>query len=207
MCVRILEGVDHDGAEVRAVLFDSVTGTAFGPLFRSRDEAEEFLKYLEWCSVDARRLGQVMLDESVTAFREREEEKHRLARPSIVADTIPLSQSLYTAADLQGSESRCTAQELRYLGDLARALEFPPAKKPKRVTEMEHTARPHGVQAAAAAKHCEALFLEDRLQFERDPSVFMAGQGHDEKCLKARYPRALFSCNCAEVLSARAEGE
>ena len=36
---------------------------------------------------------------------------------------ITLSETLYTAADLQGKESQCTQQELRELGDIARGLE------------------------------------------------------------------------------------
>ena len=38
-------------------------------------------------------------------------------------DQIKLSDSLFTAADLQGKESQCSAGELRDLGALAQTLE------------------------------------------------------------------------------------
>jgi len=45
MSVRILAG-DYDGTRQTACLVDSVTETAFGPLFSSLREAEKFLEWL-----------------------------------------------------------------------------------------------------------------------------------------------------------------
>lgn len=45
MGVRIVEGM-ADGTKQVAVLYDSVTGTAFGPLFEDADEAQAFLESL-----------------------------------------------------------------------------------------------------------------------------------------------------------------
>lgn len=48
MGVQIVEGM-ADGSIPAAVLYDSVTGFAFGSLFRSADDANEFL---EWLTTD-----------------------------------------------------------------------------------------------------------------------------------------------------------
>lgn len=76
MGVRILEGT-YDGTRDAAVLVDSVTGTAFGPLFADHDEAEAFLKWLEgaetWpdrCSPDPRRIPVVQLAWLLQRYRE-----------------------------------------------------------------------------------------------------------------------------------------
>lgn len=45
MGVRLLSGV-YDGTQHATVMVDSVTGQAFGPLFASQWEAEEFCAWL-----------------------------------------------------------------------------------------------------------------------------------------------------------------
>lgn len=52
MAVGIIEGVDNGGIR-RAVLWCTVSDTAFGPLFKDREEAEAFL---EWADDDPRRM-------------------------------------------------------------------------------------------------------------------------------------------------------
>jgi len=51
MGCRILSGT-YDGTREGACYVDSVTGTAFGPLFDSADDAEEFM---EWLRADTKR--------------------------------------------------------------------------------------------------------------------------------------------------------
>jgi len=66
MGVRILSS-DEDGA----VIYDSVSMTAFGPVFEDQDEADEFLT---WLHVDARSLSDAALRDKVAEFRSREED-------------------------------------------------------------------------------------------------------------------------------------
>jgi len=47
MGIRILEGAYDGGDEVRAVMVDSTTEAAFGPLFESGEHVEDFLAWLE----------------------------------------------------------------------------------------------------------------------------------------------------------------
>lgn len=58
MGIRILEGM-YDGHQHAAVLVDSVTETAFGPLFGSKYHAECFLEWLHdnVTEEDARKLS------------------------------------------------------------------------------------------------------------------------------------------------------
>ena len=53
MGVRFLTGI-YDGGEPGTALVDSVTDTAFGPLFASEEHAQDFL---DWLDVDARSLS------------------------------------------------------------------------------------------------------------------------------------------------------
>ena len=62
MSVRIL----HDEQEGFAALYDSVSETAFGPLFENSDQAQAFL---DWCEVDTRRFDDHQLRQAVSAFR------------------------------------------------------------------------------------------------------------------------------------------
>lgn len=58
MGVRILSGTRvNDGDIAGAVLYDSVTHVAFGPLFDDLEAAESFLGFLEHMELDARRLS------------------------------------------------------------------------------------------------------------------------------------------------------
>lgn len=73
MGIRVLAGAMEqvEAPSGAAVLFDSVTGTAFGPLFSSDDEANEFLG---WYSTrrtarDLRRLNEMQVREYVSTFR------------------------------------------------------------------------------------------------------------------------------------------
>lgn len=70
MGVRILAHEDTTGdREGGAVLFDSVTGWAFGPVFADEDEAESFL---DWCREkglrDVRELGGATLKAQYEQF-------------------------------------------------------------------------------------------------------------------------------------------
>lgn len=55
MSVRLLVG-EYDGTREACVLVDSVTGLAFGPLFKDDVEAEAFLGALRREGIDAREL-------------------------------------------------------------------------------------------------------------------------------------------------------
>lgn len=69
MGIHILTG-RLDGTRDAAVLIDSVTGTAFGPLFTDEDEAEGFLGWLKSTyGKDARILGETRLHELVDLWR------------------------------------------------------------------------------------------------------------------------------------------
>lgn len=65
MGVRILVG-EYDGGDEKACLVDSVTGTAFGPLFEDRDEAQDFC---DWCDADPRGIDAASLHDLVLGFR------------------------------------------------------------------------------------------------------------------------------------------
>ncbi len=71
MGVRILEG-RYDGIGTRAVLVDSVTEWAFGPLFDDLAEAEAFLEWIEDFAkpgLDTRNLARYELRNYVSKFR------------------------------------------------------------------------------------------------------------------------------------------
>ena len=68
MSVRIIEG--SDGYKV---IYDSVTMTAFGPVFYEDDDVEAFLQWLS--PVDARTLGQRELDGKVYEWRDFQDEE------------------------------------------------------------------------------------------------------------------------------------
>jgi hypothetical protein len=71
MGIRILEGM-YDGSQHAAVLVDSVTDTAFGPLFNSSYHAEHFLEWLREnvTSDDARKLSAGELAEAHASWSE-----------------------------------------------------------------------------------------------------------------------------------------
>ena len=66
MGVRIIGDDDY------AAIYDSVTMTAFGPVFNDADEAERFL---QWLPSDARGYGDSELHDKVSDFRDMEEQK------------------------------------------------------------------------------------------------------------------------------------
>ncbi len=62
MGVRILVGNEQGCDDEKAVLFDSVDGVAFGPLFDSEEEAEQFLLRIDSAvGVDPRRFSTTQL--------------------------------------------------------------------------------------------------------------------------------------------------
>lgn len=65
MGVRIIEGI-LDGTTDAAVLVDSCSSTAFGPLFDDADEAHGFLA---WLGIDARKIDRSQLAGLLVAFR------------------------------------------------------------------------------------------------------------------------------------------
>ena len=67
MSVRIIEGTDG-----YKCLYDSVTMTAFGPIFYDEDDIDDFL---EWVKVDPRKCSQEALDNIVHEWREYVEEQ------------------------------------------------------------------------------------------------------------------------------------
>ena len=72
MSVRVLSDVQQD----MSCLYDSVTETAFGPVFQSMDEAERFLDWLTTGSLinDARRLEDGEWSPVLSAWQEHDEE-------------------------------------------------------------------------------------------------------------------------------------
>lgn len=66
MGTRILEGVQGGDSHGRAVLYDSVTGIAFGPVFEDSDTAQAFLDFLS--PTDARKLSPKGLEVRYAAF-------------------------------------------------------------------------------------------------------------------------------------------
>lgn len=73
------------GNDEHAALADSVTETAFGPLFYGTDEASDFLDWLhENYKLDPRRLGDEQLQNLQLEFRKHEEER----------DTLPPSEEV-----------------------------------------------------------------------------------------------------------------
>ncbi len=68
MSVRTLEGA-YDGGTSRACLVDSVTETAFGPLFADGEQVDSFLSYLrEYGYADPRTLTDAQLDDAHTRW-------------------------------------------------------------------------------------------------------------------------------------------
>jgi len=61
MSVEILENVDHK------VMFCNTTMTAFGPVFYSREDVDEFM---DWLPIDPRRYDDAELIEKVEEWRE-----------------------------------------------------------------------------------------------------------------------------------------
>lgn len=57
MGCRIMVGTEQGTDREMAVLFDSVTGTAFGPTFGSVEEAEAYVKWLASVAIDPRQLS------------------------------------------------------------------------------------------------------------------------------------------------------
>lgn len=62
MSVRIIEGTDGYKA-----IYDSVTMTAFGPIFYDEDDVDDLL---EWLPEDARTYGQHQLNDLVHQWRQ-----------------------------------------------------------------------------------------------------------------------------------------
>lgn len=52
MGVRVLEGT-YDGTEPAAVMVDSVTGFAFGPIFQGDDAADQVEAFVAWLATGA----------------------------------------------------------------------------------------------------------------------------------------------------------
>lgn len=76
MGVRIIEGKEPGSEETVAVLFDSVIGQAFGPLFRDASDAVDFLEWLEKTMTvarDPRRLSRQELLAYFNHFRKCED--------------------------------------------------------------------------------------------------------------------------------------
>ncbi len=72
MGVRVLEGEYDGGPQVRAVLIDSVTETAFGPMFADTEEADGFLEWHRACGgKDVRTLDGEALADRVHEYRTR----------------------------------------------------------------------------------------------------------------------------------------
>lgn len=72
MGVRVASGDRMDGLDEKpfAVLYDSVTGTAFGPMFESEEEALTFTRWCEvFCQRDPRQMGDHELGREVDSFR------------------------------------------------------------------------------------------------------------------------------------------
>lgn len=71
MGIRVLEAsADCPDAPGQAVMFDSVTGHAFGPLFESGDDARDFLRWVELEALDdPRTLGMLRLHDALAAWR------------------------------------------------------------------------------------------------------------------------------------------
>jgi hypothetical protein len=69
MSVRIIEGI-ADGTAKAAVFYDSVTNTAFGPLFEDADEAEAFFQSFRQYHGDPRMYSTAELVDALQRWRE-----------------------------------------------------------------------------------------------------------------------------------------
>jgi hypothetical protein len=69
--VRIIIGFETGDSREVAVLYDSVTGIAFGPVFEEGEDGESSedraLRFLEWLDLDARSYAP---DEVMSLYRE-----------------------------------------------------------------------------------------------------------------------------------------
>jgi len=93
MSVRILVGYEQGSREEKAVMFDSVTGWAFGPLFSDAsadggDNAEDRCQaFMDWAAspsggqVDARKLTMGELEDAYTAWLTLQEVGPRITDP------------------------------------------------------------------------------------------------------------------------------
>jgi len=68
MGVRIITDIESG----EQVIYDSVTMTAFGPVFGKEDDVDDFL---EWLPEDARKYEQRALDDKVHEWRRQREEE------------------------------------------------------------------------------------------------------------------------------------
>lgn len=74
MGCRILTG-EYDGYRTQACMVDSVTETAFGPLFDSYEDCEDFIQYVQRrTGHDPRRLDWGQLDDAHTRWLETKKE-------------------------------------------------------------------------------------------------------------------------------------
>lgn len=72
MSVRTL----YDSEEQKAVMYDSVTDTAFGPLFEDKEQVERFLRLVEEMhDKDVRRLTDAELRSAFVTMHDRIEEE------------------------------------------------------------------------------------------------------------------------------------
>lgn len=68
-------GIRNTEAEKRVALFDSVTDTAFGPIFDSGIEADSFVEFAEDRGIDVRTLNDDEIQNLFSEWMEDEREK------------------------------------------------------------------------------------------------------------------------------------
>jgi len=94
MGVRVLVG-EYDGGESAACMVDSVTGTAFGPLFRGEDAVEDIDRFVRWLSLrhgwDPRELTSAQLEDAHACWA-KEEAKADEDEDAALADTVPAGE-------------------------------------------------------------------------------------------------------------------
>ena len=97
MGVRLIVGVEAGTEDDRVAMFDSVTGVAFGPTFRSVDDAESFLTWLRehpWrrpsglTFTEPLGLSAFELGEAVSAWRRTRPIQPRLPAPREAFDLL-----------------------------------------------------------------------------------------------------------------------
>lgn len=81
MGVRILVGTEYEDGPDRAVLFDSCTDWAFGPVMDSREEAEGFLSWLGRRRIDPRLVEDSKLEANFHDFRVERDARLKLKCP------------------------------------------------------------------------------------------------------------------------------
>lgn len=74
MGVRIIQADSNYNGETCAVLYDSVSETAFGPTFEDGDEAQAFLDWMD-ADDDPRRYSSAVLHDMYNEFRKHKEEQ------------------------------------------------------------------------------------------------------------------------------------